>query len=161
MLWAALGSKLIDKITAYRSVCVFEVFRFPQIVSVVLKYCFDWSVICWAIVAIATYFVAWLKMVKRSGRQCYPTIRIRRTAPLIINLGTRWRWVVSLTTRSLYLRRKSSRYPLSRWLGGSQRRSGRFEENSLIPARILTQLPLARSRISNELERTRKGPFVA
>jgi len=38
--------------------------------------------------------------------------------PRIINLGTRWRWVVSFTTRPLYSRSKSPRYALDRRLGG-------------------------------------------
>jgi hypothetical protein len=55
------------------------------------------------------------------------------TAPLILNLCTRWRWVVSFTPRTLYLWGKSLRYPLSRRQDGPQRRSGRFgEEKNLL-----------------------------
>jgi len=32
--------------------------------------------------------------------------------PLFLNLGTRWRWVVSFTPRPLYLQGKSPWYPL-------------------------------------------------
>jgi len=39
------------------------------------------------------------------------------TAPRI-NFGTRWRWVVSFTPRSLSPRGKGSLYPLYRRLGG-------------------------------------------
>jgi hypothetical protein len=42
-------------------------------------------------------------------------------APRILNLGTRWRWVV----RPLYLQERNSRYSLDMWLGGPQSRSGR------------------------------------
>jgi hypothetical protein len=44
--------------------------------------------------------------------------------PRILDLGTRWRWVVSFTPRSLYLQGKSPLYPLDRRLGGPQMRSG-------------------------------------
>jgi hypothetical protein len=45
-------------------------------------------------------------------------------APRILDLGTRWRWVVSFTTRPLYSQGKSRWYPLYRRLGGTQSRSG-------------------------------------
>jgi hypothetical protein len=44
-------------------------------------------------------------------------------APRILDLGTRWRLVVSLTLRPLYSQGKSNWYPLYRKLGGSQSRS--------------------------------------
>jgi hypothetical protein len=40
------------------------------------------------------------------------------------DLGTRWRWVVSFTSRPHYPQGKSPRYPLDRRLGGAQSRSG-------------------------------------
>jgi len=46
------------------------------------------------------------------------------TAPRIINLGTRWRCVVSFTPRPLYPRRKNPRYTLYGKLGRPQRQSG-------------------------------------
>jgi hypothetical protein len=51
------------------------------------------------------------------------------------DLSTRWRWVVSLTPRPLYLQEKSPRYSLDRRLGGPQSRSGRDgeEKNSQLP----------------------------
>jgi hypothetical protein len=49
-------------------------------------------------------------------------------APRILDLGTRWRWVVSFTPRPLYPQGKSPRYPLDRRLGGPQSRSGRSGE---------------------------------
>jgi hypothetical protein len=45
-----------------------------------------------------------------------------RYSSTIHHFGTRWRWVVSFTCRSLYLLgKKSTRYPLDRRLGGPQR----------------------------------------
>jgi hypothetical protein len=38
----------------------------------------------------------------------------------ILDLGTRWRWVVSFTRRPLYPQEKNSWYPLGRRLGGPQ-----------------------------------------
>jgi hypothetical protein len=49
-------------------------------------------------------------------------------APHILHLGTRWRWVVSFTSRPLYSQGKSPWYPLDRRLGGLQSRSGRGGE---------------------------------
>jgi hypothetical protein len=46
-------------------------------------------------------------------------------APRIVDLGTRWRWVVSFTPRPLYPQGRSPWYPLDRRLGGPQSRSGR------------------------------------
>jgi hypothetical protein len=59
-------------------------------------------------------------------------------APHIPDLGTRWKWVVSFTTRPLYPQGKSPRYPLDRRLGGPQSRSGRGGEkkNSQSPSGI-------------------------
>jgi hypothetical protein len=42
----------------------------------------------------------------------------------ILDLGTRWRWVVSFTDRLLCPQGKSPWYPLDRKLGGPQSRSG-------------------------------------
>jgi hypothetical protein len=49
----------------------------------------------------------------------------RVIAPYTLNLGTRWRWVVSFTHWLLYPQRKSPWYPLDRRLGEPQSRSGR------------------------------------
>jgi hypothetical protein len=43
-------------------------------------------------------------------------------APCIPDLGTRWRWVVSFTSRPLYPQGKSPWYPLDRKLGGARNR---------------------------------------
>jgi hypothetical protein len=53
-------------------------------------------------------------------------------APLIVNLGTKWRWVVSLMLHPLCSRGKSPLYPMGGELGGPQNRSGRDgkEKNS-------------------------------
>jgi len=49
-------------------------------------------------------------------------------APPILNLCTRWRRVVSFTSRLLYSRGRNPRYPLYRRLEESQIRSGRGRE---------------------------------
>jgi hypothetical protein len=49
-------------------------------------------------------------------------------APSILDLGTRWRWVVSFTHRPLFPQGKNPSYPLDRRLGGTQSRSGRGGE---------------------------------
>jgi len=41
----------------------------------------------------------------------------------ILDLGTRWRWVVSFTPQPLYPQGNSPWYPLGRRLGGPQSRS--------------------------------------
>jgi hypothetical protein len=53
-------------------------------------------------------------------------------APRILDLGTRWRWVVSFTPRPLYPQGKSHWYPLDRKLGEPQSRSGRALKNTKI-----------------------------
>jgi hypothetical protein len=47
-------------------------------------------------------------------------------APTILDLGTRWRCVVSFKPRPLCLRGNSPRYPLDRRVGGTQSRSGSY-----------------------------------
>jgi len=49
----------------------------------------------------------------------------RRISPLILNIGTRWMWVVRSRSRSLYSRTENPRIPSSRRLGGTQIRCGR------------------------------------
>jgi hypothetical protein len=51
-------------------------------------------------------------------------------APRILNLVTRWWWVVIFTLRPLYPREKSSRHPLVRWLYGPQGQSGHGGEKN-------------------------------
>jgi hypothetical protein len=55
-------------------------------------------------------------------------MRERRYSSTILDLGTRWRWVVGFTPRPLYPRRKILRYPLDKRLGG---RCG--EEKNVLP----------------------------
>jgi hypothetical protein len=63
-------------------------------------------------------------------------------APCIINLGIRWRWVVSFTPWLFYSWWKPLRYSLDRRLGRSGNLSGHWRwENSLFPARIRIQIP--------------------
>jgi hypothetical protein len=59
----------------------------------------------------------------------------------ILDLGTRWRLVVSITPRSLYARGNRSRYPLDRRLGGPQSRSGRCGEETNLAMAGLEPLP--------------------
>jgi hypothetical protein len=61
--------------------------------------------------------------------------------PYILNLGTRWRWVVSFMPRLLYPQGKNLRYPLNRRLGALHSRSGRGVEvkNSQPPPGIEPQ----------------------
>jgi hypothetical protein len=47
--------------------------------------------------------------------------------PRILNLGTRWKPVVNIMPRPLYLQGKSPWYPLDRRLGESQNQSGRLD----------------------------------
>jgi hypothetical protein len=54
-------------------------------------------------------------------------------APRILDLGTRWRWVVSFTPRPLYPQGNSPCYLLDRRLSGPQNRSGRGEEKNSQP----------------------------
>jgi hypothetical protein len=49
-------------------------------------------------------------------------------APRSLDLGSRWRWVVSFKPRPLYPQGKKPRYPLGGRLGGPQSRSGRSGE---------------------------------
>jgi hypothetical protein len=54
----------------------------------------------------------------------------------ILDLGSRWRWVVSFTPWRIYPRGKSTRCPLDRRLGGPQCLYGRLEvENISCPCR--------------------------
>lgn len=69
-------------------------------------------------------------------------------APCILNLGANWRCVVSFTSRPLYSREMSNRYPLNT-LGGPQSLSGCFgEERNLLAmppmkSRFLACTPIA------------------
>jgi hypothetical protein len=60
-------------------------------------------------------------------------MRERIYGSTILDLGTRWRWVVCFKPLPLHPREKSAKYPLARRLVGS--RSGRCgEESKLAPA---------------------------
>jgi hypothetical protein len=58
--------------------------------------------------------------------------------PHILDLGTRWRWVVSFMPWPLYPQGKSTWYPLDRRLGGPQSHFGHGaqEKNSQLPLGI-------------------------
>jgi hypothetical protein len=59
-------------------------------------------------------------------------------APRILDLGTRWRWMVSFTPRPLYPQGKNPWYTLNRRLGEPQNRSwyGGEKKNSQPPPGI-------------------------
>jgi hypothetical protein len=69
-----------------------------------------------------------------------------RYSYIILDLCTRWRWVVAFTLLPLYPRREIPRYPLDRRLGGSQSRSGRriFHCQESNPCRLAYSLSLYR-----------------
>jgi hypothetical protein len=58
-----------------------------------------------------------------------------RYSSTFLDLGTRWRSVVSFTSLPLYRRRKNLRDPLERRLGRSQSRSGRCGGEKNLPYR--------------------------
>jgi hypothetical protein len=74
-----------------------------------------------------------------------------------LDLGTRWRWVVSFTSRPLYRGEICPRYPLDRRLGGPHSRYGSYgeekkscpyrETNSCLPARSSSLYRLSYSDI--------------
>jgi hypothetical protein len=92
--------------------------------------------------------------------------------PCILNLGTRWRWMVSFTPWALYTRGKSPRYPLDRRFGGPQSLSERGGEEknsyhspyrelnpghqacSLVP--MLTELPRLFTLLKDQLSHKHK-----
>jgi hypothetical protein len=83
-------------------------------------------------------------------------------APRIIDLGTRWRWVVTFTPQPLYPQGNSHWYKLDRRLGGTQSRYGRGggERNSqpLPGLEPLIIHPVAQ-RYTAELSWLRQLPF--
>jgi hypothetical protein len=56
---------------------------------------------------------------------------------------SRCRWMFSFAPRPLNLRGKSVRYPLNKWLGGSQNRSGRRGEERILDPTGTLSVPLA------------------
>jgi hypothetical protein len=61
----------------------------------------------------------------------------------VLNLDSRWRWVVSFTPLPNCSRGNSPRYPFDRRLGGTASQSGRYEEDKkyLAPAGIEPTIP--------------------
>jgi hypothetical protein len=57
-----------------------------------------------------------------------------RYSSTILDLCTRWRWVISFTPLPLYREGKSPRYPLDRRLGGPQSQYGCWKSNPGHPA---------------------------
>jgi len=61
-------------------------------------------------------------------------------APLILNLGIRWRWAVNFTSRPSYLWGNSPHHPSDRRTGWPQTRSGRGGEEKKIPSHFLPRI---------------------
>jgi hypothetical protein len=84
-------------------------------------------------------------------------------SPRRLDLGTKWRWVVSFTQWSFSLQGKSPCYPLDRGFGRPQSRSGRDgeEKNSqpLLGLEHLTIQPIAQCCIT-EISRLPCGPVA-
>jgi hypothetical protein len=77
-------------------------------------------------------------------------------APRILDLGTRWRGVVSFAPRPLYPQGKNPWYPLDRRLGGPQSRFGQGggEKNSqLLPGLEPPIIQPVAQRYTTELSR--------
>jgi hypothetical protein len=75
-------------------------------------------------------------LIKQHAMEAYWGVEVQ--LHVLFDLGTRWRWMVSFTSWSLYPQGKSSLYPLDWRLGGSQSRFGRGneEKNSQSPPGI-------------------------
>jgi hypothetical protein len=84
-----------------------------------------------------------------------------RYSSTILNLGTRWRWVVNFTPRPLYSQGKSPRYRLGRRLGGFRIRSGSCGERSVTPARNRAPIPRSSSPYGTLLAMWRRKPPTA
>jgi hypothetical protein len=66
----------------------------------------------------------WSNVCHKNGEKCRPTLfhamkayRSRGIAPLILNLRTRWRWVVNFMPRPLYPRENAGTQWLRSWVG--------------------------------------------
>jgi hypothetical protein len=69
--------------------------------------------------------------------------------PRFLDLGTRWRWVISFTPLPRYPRGKSPRYTLDRGMGGPQSRYGCCGEKSCIAGNRTRAVQLEACYISN------------
>jgi hypothetical protein len=65
--------------------------------------------------------------------------------PFILNLGTRWRWLVNLTPRPLYPR-KELLHPLNRRLGGPESQPGGFRDERMLLPLLRFELRLVQAR---------------
>jgi hypothetical protein len=68
-----------------------------------------------------------------------------RYSSTLLDLGTRWKWVVSFRPLPLYIRGKNTRYSLDRRVGAPQSQSACWEEKNLGPSgnRTLAIKPVA------------------
>jgi hypothetical protein len=76
--------------------------------------------------------------------------------PRILDLGTRWRWAVSLTDRPLYPQGESQWYPLDKRLGGPQNQCGHAGEEKNSQPRPEIEPPIIQAvaqRYATELSR--------
>jgi hypothetical protein len=80
--------------------------------------------------------------------------------PTFLDLGTRWRWLVSFTLRPLYTRGNSPRCPLDRRLSRHQSRSGRRGEEKFLILLGLELRPVGRPTRSQSLYRLRYHHFL-
>jgi hypothetical protein len=72
----------------------------------------------------------------------------------ILDLGIRWRWVVSSMPRLLYPQGNRPRYLFDRRLGGSQSRYGCFGEGKILHCQESHPIPLTnRNYVNNEIRR--------
>jgi hypothetical protein len=82
--------------------------------------------------------------------------------PRVLDLGTKWRWVISFTVQPLYPEGKSFWCPLNRRLGGLQTRSGRGgeEKNSQpLPGLEPPIIQPVAQRYTTELSRLLRGQY--
>jgi hypothetical protein len=74
----------------------------------------------------------WVQLMKLHAMRTYGEWRYSST---ILDLDSRWMWVVSFTLRPLYFRGKGPQCPLNSRLGGLCSRSGRSEIEISCPCR--------------------------
>jgi hypothetical protein len=80
-------------------------------------------------------------------------VREWRYSATILDVGTRWRRMVSIMTRPLYSRGKSPWYSFNRRLGGPQSRSGSCDvEKSLLPLPRIEPWPSSRQAVAMPTE---------
>jgi hypothetical protein len=85
----------------------------------------EWS--CWVVsLSVDSFHYLSTMLLRHMGQWRY-------SCNILLDLGTRWRWVVSFTPQLLYPRGKRPRYALDRRLGGPESWSGRYGERKTFP----------------------------